>query len=238
MKIHCIAIDDESPALVLMENFSAKIPFLKMDGTFTDPAKAMEFMQSNSPDLVFLDINMPDIKGTEFAKSLPENTLFVFCTAYNEFAVEGFELKALDYLVKPFSFERFLAAACKAQEQLLLRRQPQEQSSNTDFIFIRSEYSHVKVRISDIQFIEGLKDYIKVFTVGNPKPLLSLQSLRALEEALPPGRFCRVHRSFIVNLDYVDSVQRNIINIGEREIPVGSQFKDDLASIIDKKSPR
>jgi DNA-binding LytR/AlgR family response regulator len=236
MKIRCIAIDDEAPALALMENFSAKIPFLKMEGVFTDPMKALEFLRESAVDLVFLDINMPDIKGTEFAKSLPEGTVFVFCTAYNEFAVEGFELKALDYLVKPFSFERFLAAACKAQEQILLRKQPA--SDVNDFIFIRSEYSQVKVRIADIQFIEGLKDYIKVFVSGNSKPLLSLQSLRSLEEVLPPFRFCRVHRSFIINLDYVDSVQRNIVNIGDREIPVGNQFKDELSRIIENNSPK
>jgi DNA-binding LytR/AlgR family response regulator len=238
MKIRCIAIDDEAPALTLMENFAGKIPFLKMEATFTNPSRALEYIQAEQPELVFLDINMPDIKGTEFAKSLPTGTLFIFCTAYNEFAVEGFELKALDYLVKPFSFERFLAAVCQAQEQLMLRQKSAEGADVNDFIFIRSEYSQVKLKIADIQFVEGLKDYIKVYSTGNPKPLLSLQSLRSLEEILPMNKFCRVHRSFIVNLDFVDSIQRNIVNIGNREIPIGSQFKEDLTRIIDRKSPK
>lgn len=237
MKIRCIAIDDEPPALKLIENFAGKIPFLQLLQTFTHPHEAVSFLRENDVDLVFLDINMPDVNGTALLKEFPSHVMTIFCTAYSDYAVQGFDLNAKDYLVKPFAFERFLEAACKVQEQLMLRKYAQSSGSANDFIFIRSEYSLIRLPMQDILFVEGLKDYIKIVTRNETKPVLSLQSLRSVEAKLPPKMFCRVHRSYIVNLNHISSVQRNIIFIGEREIPVGNQFRDAFFRLIDERTP-
>lgn len=242
MKIKTVLLDDEPLALRLLEDFAKKVPFLSVQAAFTNPAEALLFIRENPVDLIFLDINMPDISGLNLLQQINTDILAVFCTAYPDFALKGFELQAVDYLVKPFPFDRFLKAACNAQEQFMLRKNYEEQSAKKgtedDFIFIKSEYSLVKINTNEILFAEGLKDYIKIFTTSETKPILTLQSLRSLEEKLSPELFCRVHKSFIVNLAKIKSVQRNFIYIGEREIPVGNQYKDQFQSLLEKRMPK
>lgn len=241
MKIKCVIIDDEPLALQLMEKYASKVPFIEVLSTFTNPKEAQKFILNEQVDLLFLDINMPDINGIDLLKSIDKNTMAVFCTAYPDFALQGYELQVIDYLLKPFSFERFIKAAFKAQEHLTLKQSANHsktQDNNTEFIFVKSEYSLVKINVADIILLEGLKDYIKIYLNGNPKPILTLQSLRALEEKLSPNSFCRIHKSYIINLKHLQSVQKNTANINNREIPIGNQYKEAFLSIIEKNTPR
>ena len=241
MKLNCVVIDDEPLALKLLEDFGKRVPFLHLTASFSSPTQAVDYISSHPCDLVFLDINMPDINGINLLKKLDKDLLAVFCTAYSDNAVEGFELQVIDYLVKPYSFDRFLKAACKAQEQFILRKsfkgQMPPKNEENGFLFIKSEYSLVKVNIPEIILLEGLKDYIKIYTTTNTKALLTLQSLRSLEEKLPAEKFCRVHKSFIVNMSMIKSVQRNFIVLGEREIPMGNQYKDAFMQKVGDHSP-
>ncbi len=239
MKLKSIAVDDEPLALKLMEDFIKKVPFIDLIGSFNSPLEAIQFIEDNEVDLLFLDINMPDISGIGMISSIEKPIQAIFCTAYPDFALEGFELKATDYLVKPFSFERFLKACCKAQEHHILKTSYESNSANKqtelDYIFIKSEYSLIKLNIADIIFVEGLKDYIKIYSTHITKPTLTLQSLKSLEDLLPKEKFCRVHKSFIVNLNKIDSIKKNIITIGAREIPIGNEHKDIFQSKIENK---
>lgn len=241
MKINCVLIDDEPLALALLKDFASRIPFLNITGSFNSAQEALLFMKGNQVDLVFMDINMPDIDGFSLLKELGKEIMVVFCTAYHEYAVDGFNVKALDYLVKPYSFERFLRAACYAQENFILKQAKGYLASNqkeiSNYLFVKSEYSLVKININEIVLLEGLKDYIKIYTTVNEKPILTLQSLRVLEEKLPPEYFFRIHKSYIINLRMVKSVQRNHVVIGEREIPLGNQFKEAFLAIIEKFTP-
>ncbi|TND07443.1 MAG: two-component system-response regulator [Bacteroidetes bacterium] len=233
--MNCIIVDDEPLALALLEQYLQKVPFLKLAGKCSSAAEALDVLQKERIDLMFVDIQMPDLTGLQLVKSLPNKPLVVFTTAYQQHAIEGFEIDALDYLVKPFPFDRFLKAANKAQEQFLLRRQVASAMASVeeDVLFVKTEYQVVRVNIPEIQFIEGLKDYIKIW--NGPKPVLTLQSLRAIEEKLP-SHFMRVHKSFIVNLKKIDSVQRNFIVIGQREIPVGNTFREAFMAYIEKRN--
>lgn len=233
--MNCLIADDEPLALALLEQYVQKVPFLKLSARCTNGAEALALLQAEKIDVMFIDIQMPDLTGLELVRSLTHKPLVVFTTAYQEHALEGFETDAIDYLVKPFPFERFLKAANKAQEQFLLRRQVASAmaAAEEDVLFVKTEYQVVRVNIPDISFIEGLKDYIKIW--NGPKPILTLQSLRAIEEKLP-SYFMRVHKSFIVNLKKIDSVQRNFIVIGEREIPVGNTFREAFVAYIEKRN--
>lgn len=241
MKIKCVIVDDEPLALQLMENYASKVPFIELLSTFTNSKEALKFIENEPVDLLFLDIHMPDVNGIDLLKGIDKNTMAVFCTAYPDFALQGYELRVIDYLLKPFSFERFMKAAFMAHEQFALKKasaKKQTHELESEFIFVKSEYSLVKINVADIILMEGLKDYIKIFMVNNPKAILTLQSLRALEEKLPSNSFCRIHKSFIINLKYLQSVQKNSVNINNREIPIGNQFKDAFISIIERNTPK
>lgn len=240
MKIRCVIVDDEPLAIQLMQSYAAKVPFLEVLKSFSSPADARSFLEQEAADLVFMDINMPDLSGIDLLKGAPE-TLCVFCTAYPDFALTGYELGVVDYLVKPFSFDRFLKAACKAQELLLQKNAYNNKQQHTGpeepYLFVRAEYSLVKINVKEIVLLEGLKDYIKIHTIKGTKPILTLQSLRALEEKLPKPRFCRVHKSFLINIDHLTSVQKNYLHIAGREIPIGNQYKEFFLQIIANHTP-
>ncbi len=233
--MNCLLVDDEPLALQLLEQFASKVPFLKICGKCSSAAEALAVMENDEIDVLFIDIQMPDVTGIQFVKSLSRKPFVIFTTAYQEHATESYEIDAIDYLVKPFAFERFLKAANKAQEQFNLRRKTADALAHAeaDVLFVKSEYQVLRVNIPDIMYVEGLKDYIKIY--AGPKPILTLQSLRAIEERLPPY-FMRVHKSFIVNLKKIDSVQRNEILIGQREIPVGNTFREAFMSYIEKRN--
>jgi DNA-binding LytR/AlgR family response regulator len=238
--MNCIAIDDEPLALDLLTDYIEKIPFLKLEKTFTNPIEALGYLQENNVDLIFLDIELPYLNGIEFVKCLQSKPMVIFITAFEKYALAGYDLEITDYLVKPFVFERFLKAVNKAYSLNKLNRKRverslpvQEKESHSDFIMVKTGYSTININLNEILYIEGLKDYIKIHLPG--KTILTLNSLKKLQEMLPESRFARVHRSFIVSLPKIDSIQRSRIVIGKTFVPVGenykSAFKDMIASI-------
>jgi two-component system, LytTR family, response regulator LytT len=233
--INTIAIDDEPLALTLVEGYIKRTPFLNLAGTFDNPLSAMEFLETNSVDLIFVDIQMPDLSGTEFVRSLMPKSKVVFTTAFKQYALEGFRLQALDYLLKPFGYEEFLASAQKAQRLIELEEKgiPILETNDT-FLFLKSEYKIRRINFDDILFIEGMKDYVKVFLRNEQKPVLSINSLKTMELKLPPSRFMRVHRSFIVNLERVNTIERNRIVFGPVYIPISDQYKEKFQRFLDE----
>lgn len=235
MRLKAIAIDDEPLALRLVSDYISKTPFLELVGSFDNPLDAIDFLSTQSADLIFVDIQMPDLTGIEFARSLEDAPKIIFTTAYEKYAVEGFKLNAIDYLLKPFSYEEFMKAAQKARKQTELEANSMPSiEANSQFLFLKSEYKIRRINFNDILYIEGLKDYIKVYTTGDDKPVLSLNSIKSLEQKLPEQKFMRVHRSFIVNLDRIDTIERSRIIFGKTYIPVSDQYKDKFQEYLDK----
>lgn len=233
--IRTIAIDDEPLALKLVTGYIERTPFMQFAGGFDNPISALEYMNHNSVDAAFVDIQMPDLNGTDFVRMLQGDTKVVFTTAYEQYALEGFKLDVVDYLLKPFGYEDFLRAALKVRERLQANQQPQVLvESNNQFLFLKSDYKVRRINFEDIRYVEGLKDYVKVFLKGQSKPLLSLVTLKQLETRLPTDRFMRIHRSFIVNLGQIELIERNRIVFGDTYIPVGDQYKDGFQDWVDR----
>jgi len=225
MKIHAIAIDDELPALKIIENFCGKVDFIQLDKTFHKPLEALAYIEKFPVDLLFLDINMPSLTGLELYKSVKQNTMAIFTTAYSEHAVEGFNLNAVDYLLKPFTFERFQQATNKAADYYTFLHQKQDLEQQD--IFIRAEYSLLKVKISSILYIEGLGDYLKVFT-HEQKPIITRMTMKSILSKLPAEEFIRVHRSFIVPFSRISQVRNKMIHVEGKEIPLGSSYEEEF----------
>jgi DNA-binding LytR/AlgR family response regulator len=236
--IRCIAVDDESLALDLLEDNISKVPFLKLVKRCKNAFEAIEILQKEKIDLVFLDIQMPGITGIQFLQSLRANPMIIFITAYDKYALEGFELNVLDYLVKPVSFERFLKACNKALEQYNLRNaSPARQLEQApEFIFVNSEYNLVKIVVADITYVEGLKDYIKIYTSAAPRPVITRLSMKSIEERLPAGKFIRVHKSYIVSLDKITSIRKNRVKLGDAEVPISEHYRENLFRLIEGRN--
>lgn len=250
--LHCIAVDDEPLALGLVCAFIEKTPFLTLAGRYTSAVEALQGLQQYEVDVLFLDIQMPDLTGIELARVLDKASgtgfggsasapRIVFTTAFNQFALEGFRVDALDYLLKPFNYEEFLRAATKAKAYFDLVRkagngivEAAASPPAEGYLFLKVEYQLVRVAYHDILYIEGLKDYVKVHLVGESRPLLSLTSLKNLEEKLPAQRFMRVHRSYIVGLDKIEALTRSSIQIGPETIPVSEQYKEIFGDYISR----
>ena len=248
MILNCIAVDDEPLALGLVSSFIEQTPFLKLIGRFSSAVEALRAIHAEKIDVVFLDIQMPDLNGIELARVLDNSKTnkprIIFTTAYNQFALEGYRVDALDYLLKPFNYEEFLHAANKALaygELLEKSNAPvaatatiHEERIEDEYLFLKVEYQLVRIALNDILYIEGLKDYVKVWLKSAEKPILSLTSLKSLEEKLPSKRFMRVHRSFIVSLDKINSITRNALQIGKVNITVGDQYKEAFGGFLSK----
>ena len=233
--IRTIAIDDEPLALKLITGYITKTPFLELVSTFDNPLSALEFLENNLVDLIFADIQMPDLSGTDFVRLLNVGPKVVFTTAFERYAVEGFKLNAVDYLLKPFSYEEFLIAANKVDKLIDLEQKALPQIvANNEFLFLKSEYKIRRINFNDILYIEGLKDYIKVFVRDEEKPILSISTLKMVESKLPAKHFMRVHRSFIVNLDKIDTIERSRIVFGKVYIPISEQYKDVFQEFLDR----
>lgn len=233
--IRTIAIDDEPLALQLVSGYIEKTPDLKLVGRFDNPVDASEFISRNEVDLIFVDIQMPDLSGIEFTRLIEKGPKVVFTTAYEKYALEGYKLEVTDYLLKPFSYEEFLSAVGKVRKQLRLEEKASVKvEANSQFLFLKSDYKIRRINFNDILYIEGLKDYVKVFVVNSPKPVLSLSSLKQLESKLPVQKFMRVHRSFIVNLEKIETIERSRIVFGKEYIPVSEQYKEKFQDYIDK----
>ena len=226
--IRCIVIDDNAQALAVAESYIAKVPFLELRKTFDNAFAAGDFLEEEEVDLIFIDVEMPVLNGLEFLGSLRRMPHTVIVSDTGDYAVDAFNLDAVDYLVKPFSFERFLRAVNKVRERIrlktLLHAPVSCETSERDSIFIKSDYKTIRVNINEILFIEGLKDYVKLHTID--KPILSLLSLRSLEQGLPPERFMRVHRSYIVALNKIDVIEKSRIRIGQYSIAVSDMYRD------------
>ncbi len=233
--IRCLIIDDEALALDLLEDNIRKVSFLELVGKCKSGFEALELLQKEKIDLIFLDIQMPDISGIQFLKSLSIKPLVIFTTAFEKYALAGFELDVVDYLLKPFSFERFLKSVNKAEEYMGLRKKAftsenEMPSKAPEYLFVKSEYKLIKIDIKDILYIEGLKDYIKIYVGG--KPVITLLGMNAMEEKLPSVDFHRIHRSYIVNLHKIRFVQRSTVTIGDKAIPIGENYRESFLKII------
>jgi two-component system response regulator LytT len=244
MTINCIAVDDEPLALGLVCKFIEQTPFFNLVGRYASAVEALNAIHSQKIDLVYLDIQMPDLNGIELARvigKVPHTPRIIFTTAFAQFGVEGYKVDALDYLLKPFNYEEFLRTAAKAHAyyELVNRSIPATATIETEqvddqYLFLKVEYQLVKVALDDILYIEGLKDYVRVHLKNEGKSVLSLTSLKSLEEKLSPRRFMRVHRSFIVALDKISSMTKNAVQIDKKNIAVGNQYKDAFNQFLGK----
>ena len=235
--ITTIAIDDEPLALQLVTGYIERTPGLKLVGKFDNPLDAAEFLSESRVDLIFVDIQMPDLSGIEFTRLMEKGPKVIFTTAFEKYAREGYKLEIIDYLLKPFSYEEFLSAVHKVQNLLRLeQRMPARVDVNNEFLFLKSDYKIKRINFNDILYIEGLKDYVKVFIHNSLKPVLSLTSLKLLESKLPEDKFMRVHRSFIVNLSKVTVIDRNrIVFDGKVYIPVSDQYKERFQAFLEDR---
>lgn len=230
--INCALIDDEPLALQLLEDFVNKTPYLKLAGKFEEPMQALSLLESRQIDLLFLDIKMPDISGIDFFKSLSYKPEVIFTTAYSEFAIDGFELKAMDYLLKPVAFEKFLAACNRVKEYLELKNQ--RPAPTQDYFFINAAHKLHKIFYDDILYLEGLKDYTKIHLASVASPLVILHNLKYFEDLLDATAFIRIHRSYIISLRKLATVSRKSVTIQSRELPVSDNYRDSFFSIVEK----
>ncbi len=231
MNLNCCIIDDEPLALDLMESYVVKTPFLTLCGKFSSALLAMRELSGRCTDLLFLDIQMPDLDGMEFSKIVGNKTRIVFTTAFEQYAVDSYRVNALDYLLKPISYPDFLQAANKALQWYEMQKQT-ENSGELRSIFVKTDYKLVQVDLQHILYIEGLKDYVKIYLEGESRPLLSLMSLKSLEELLPSRQFLRVHRSYIVQMQKIKIIERNRIVFGKEYIPVSDSYKDKFMAFL------
>lgn len=224
MKVTCIAIDDEPPALQLIKQYVLKTPQIQLQYVFDDAVTVKEFLQQQSVDLIFIDIDMPDITGLDLVRSLPNKPMIIFTTAYKNFAYEGFELDAIDYLLKPISFARFEKAVEKAVDYY--RYKSSQQTGREQHIFVRSEYRMIRIDVDDILYVEGLEDYIKIHLL-NERPLLTLMTMKNLLEKLPADKFTRIHRSYIINTNKVKLISgKKVIIAPNTELPISDSYID------------
>jgi DNA-binding LytR/AlgR family response regulator len=253
--IRCLALDDEPLALAILENYINKMPSLTLVKTCTDPLEALSLIQQGKVDLLFLDIQMPMLTGIQFLRVMNGKCKTILTTAYSEFALEGYEYDVVDYLLKPISFERFLKAVQKSISKLAINNEQSgdvsqsitisteqnknqsidsqlvNKSSQLDFIFVKTEYKIQKINLSDILYLEGLKDYVSIYTTT--ERILTLQTMKKMEEMLPSNRFVRVHKSYIVSLEKIETIERKRIFISKNIIPVGDSFQKDFMKLID-----
>lgn len=230
----CAIVDDEPLALDLLESYVQRTPFLALAGKFSSAVQALEELPAHPVDLIFLDIQMPELNGLEFSRLLPDQTRIVFTTAFEQYALDGYKVNAIDYLLKPITYPDFLAAARKALQWFELIRQ--EADSKPESIFVKSDYKLVQIHLRNILYIEGLKDYVKIYVENEPRPVISLMSLKSVEEHLPSGRFLRVHRSYIVQKSKIRLVDRGRIVFGKEYIPVSDSYKQPLQSYLNDKT--
>ena len=254
--ISCIVVDDEPLALQLMESYVKKTPFLELKGSFSNATSAYSFLRENQVDLLFCDIQMPNLSGMELSKMLPEGTRIIFTTAFSQYAVEGFKVRALDYLLKPISYDDFLTSAKHALEVIYTSKaaaplagghtQPQRSENGpgpgqvasrpVKSIFVKTEYRLVQIDLDNITYIEGFKDYIRIHLADGSSPVLSLMRMKAMEEKLPSDRFVRVQKSYIVQIQKIEAIERSHIIIGSDRIPIGETYQDALFNALSGSS--
>lgn len=238
-KIRCLAVDDEELARTLLENYIERLPHLELVGQCKDPLEAIQVLQNEPVDVLFLDIQMPGLTGVEFLRTLKTRPVVIFTTAYPDYALEGYTLDVIDYLLKPFSFERFVQAVNKAGEMLRLKTGngntatavPEEEPVR-DFILVKSEHKIHRIKYDDILYIESMREYVAYYTPNGR--ILSLNSLKSLEEELPADRFMRIHKSYIVSLEKIETLEGNQLHIGKEKLPIGASYREEVLARIFK----
>lgn len=230
--LRCLAIDDEPLALELLEDNISQVPFLQLAGKCNNALEAIQFLKENSVDLIFLDIQMPGLTGLQFIQSLTQKPMIILVTAYEKFALDGFNLDVVDYLVKPVALDRFIRGCNKAWELYQLKNKTV--GNIPEYFFVNVEYSLQKVEFADILWIEGLKDYVKINLKNSSKPIVTRMSMKALEDQLPSSKFLRIHKSYILAIAAITSIRKNSVFVGNTEFPVGDNYKDGVAAIINK----
>ena len=231
--IRCLALDDEPLALELLEDNISKVPFLQLVAACDNVMDAMKIMQKESVDLIFLDIQMPGLTGLQFIESMTEKPMIILITAYKQYALEGYNLDVLDYLVKPVSLDRFIKACNKANQLFELKsgRKNGVSSAKPEYIFVNAEYKLIKVTLADIIYIEGLKDYIKIHLKSAQHPLVTRMPIKNIEEELPSEQFIRIHKSYIVSVSFITSIRKSSVFIDSLELPLGDTYRDALSAI-------
>lgn len=236
MTLTCAIIDDEPLAVSLLENYVLKTSFLELRGTYNSAINALPALREEPVDLLFLDIQMPELSGLEFSQVLDPRIRVIFTTAFDQYAVDSYRVNALDYLLKPISYADFLASVNKAVAWFELLHKSSASDAPVDRIFVRSEYRLLQIELSRVLYIEGLKDYVKIYLEGEERPVLSLMSMKKLEEMLPPDRFVRVHRSFIVHADKIKVIERNRIVFGKEYIPISENYKPHFLEVLERRA--
>ncbi len=234
MRINCVIIDDEPLAAELLLSYAKRISYLNVKGTFNSAIAAMRELREHPVDLIFLDIQMPELSGLEFARILPPQTRIIFTTAFNQYAIDGYKVNAMDYLLKPISYDDFLQACNKALEYITSQQIHTSNKEKADrFIFVKSEYKLVRINLDDVLYIEGVKDYVKIYFDNGDKPVMSLMNMKRIEESLPSPEFMRTHRSYIVNMMKVKVIDRLRIVFDKVYIPISDSYKDEVMSFLD-----
>ncbi len=234
--LNCIIVDDEPLALDLLESYVSKTSFLHLSGCCNNAFEAIEKINNESVDLIFLDINMPELNGLEFSRTLSKKQKVIFTTAFEKYAIEGYKVDAIDYLLKPFNYEEFLKAANKARDWFQMYDAGSSKVEPATSIFVKSEYKLIKINLDSISYIEGLKDYVKIILTDKERAVLSLMSLKSLEQQLPADKFMRIHRSYIINLSLISQIERNQVIIGNTRITIADIYKEKFMKYIESKS--
>lgn len=241
MILRCALVDDEPLALSLLESYVRKTDSLELCGSYSSAIQAMKSLPEHPVDLLFLDIQMPELNGLEFSRMVSDNTRIIFTTAFEQYAIDGYRVNALDYLLKPISYNDFIEAVNKALQWFELRKKAETPYSvqtslptDSNHIYVKSDYKIVQIELDKILYIEGLKDYIKIYTEDNPRPILSLTSMKTMEEKLPSNRFIRVHRSYIVQKQKIKIIDKGRIVFGKEYIPVSDSYKQELQNYVNE----
>lgn len=235
MPITCIIVDDEPMALQLLESYVLRTPYLQLEGKFSNGIEVLQFLHEKKQiDIIFMDIQMPEIDGLELSKKIPIQTKIIFTTAFDQYAIEGYKVNATGYLLKPFNYIEFLEATEKAKQLLLPTKNKEVEIP--DYIFVKSEYKQIKIFLNDIIYIESMKDYAKIFLTSQSSPIVTLLSLKKLNEELPKEKFMRVHRSFIVSLEKIEIVEKNQIVFGKKRITVAEPYREQFENFINARS--
>ena|GEM_PF-53891 len=242
LTMNCIILDDDPTAQNLLADYIEHVPYLTLIEKCSTAFDAYDILHNHKIDVVFLDTQLPGISGIDFIKSLDDRPMTIFTTVFKEYALEAFNLSAIDYLLKPISFDRFLRATNKAYEYYSLKslkykaaNKVKEVNSSSEFILVKADYKTIKINLSDILYVEGLKDYVKIFTVGSEKPIITLNSLKRMQENLPADRFVRVHKSFIISLNHIKVINKTQVVIGKNYIPIGESYKDIFINEMENK---
>lgn len=240
MNLKCAIVDDEPLALGLLESYIKKTSFLELSGSYSSAIQAMKYLPEHPVDVLFLDIQMPELNGLEFSRMVPEDTRIIFTTAFDQYALDGYRVNALDYLLKPISYADFIEAINKAVRWFELQQKADKQTTDAEgenkqaYIYVKSDYKLIQVELNKILYIEGLKDYIKIHLENEERPILSLVSMRAMEEKLPADQFIRVHRSFIVQKQKIKVIDKGRIVFGKEYIPISDSYKQELQNYVNE----